>query len=100
MEIILNFLVDNYLWFLIISLILIFALIGYIVDTHEKKAPKLHFSDNANLHEKETDASLQEISMDVEQVSEINNETEEFLDFNVPTNDQANELENNENELL
>ena len=46
METILEFLVNNYLWFLIISLILIFALIGYIVDTHEKKSPKLHFEKN------------------------------------------------------
>ena len=33
MNVILNFFVNNYIWFLIISLILIFALIGYFVDT-------------------------------------------------------------------
>ena len=32
-----DFLVNNYFWFLIISLILIFALIGYFVDVNEKK---------------------------------------------------------------
>lgn len=32
MELILDFLVRNYLWFLIITLILLFALIGYLVD--------------------------------------------------------------------
>ncbi len=32
MNVILNFFVNNYLWFLIICLILIFALIGYFVD--------------------------------------------------------------------
>lgn len=36
-----DFLVNNYLWFLVISLILIFALIGYLVDTSmNKKTPK------------------------------------------------------------
>ncbi len=33
METIISFLADNYIWFLIITLILVFALIGYLVDT-------------------------------------------------------------------
>ncbi len=33
MSVILNFFVSNYVWFLVISFILIFALIGYFVDT-------------------------------------------------------------------
>lgn len=37
MQTFIDFLVNNYLWFIIISLILIFALIGYLVDTNEKK---------------------------------------------------------------
>lgn len=32
METIITFLAENYLWFLIITLILVFALIGYLVD--------------------------------------------------------------------
>jgi len=32
-----DFLVNNYLWFLVISLILTFALIGYFVDQEEQK---------------------------------------------------------------
>lgn len=36
MNALIDFLVNNYLWFIIISLILIFALIGYLVDTSEK----------------------------------------------------------------
>ena len=35
-----NFLANNYIWFLIISLILIFALIGYLVDLKEAKTGK------------------------------------------------------------
>lgn len=37
MQVFVDFLVNNYLWFLVISLILVFALIGYLVDTNEKK---------------------------------------------------------------
>jgi len=64
MEIILNFLVDNYLWFLIISLILVFGLIGYIVDTHEKKTPKLHFGDDEEVNNDtiEEDKSLADLT--------------------------------------
>lgn len=32
---ILNFLANNYVWFIVISLILLFALIGYLVDTKQ-----------------------------------------------------------------
>lgn len=32
MEVILEFLVNNYIWFIVISLILLFSLIGYLVD--------------------------------------------------------------------
>lgn len=35
-----NFLANNYVWFLIVSLILIFALIGYLVDIKEMKNGK------------------------------------------------------------
>lgn len=37
MQAFIDFLVNNYFWFLVISLILVFALIGYLVDTNEKK---------------------------------------------------------------
>lgn len=36
MQAFIDFLVNNYLWFLIITIILIFALIGYLVDTSEQ----------------------------------------------------------------
>ena len=32
-----DFLANNYLWFLVVTLILIFALIGYFVDQNEQK---------------------------------------------------------------
>ncbi len=40
MDILIEFLLDNYIWFLVISLILVFALIGYLVDTGVNKNKK------------------------------------------------------------
>jgi len=37
MDFIVDFLVNNYMWFLVITIILIFALIGYVVDSREEK---------------------------------------------------------------
>ena len=44
MNVLIDFLLNNYVWFLVISLILIFALIGYLVDAntpHEKEKNKV-----------------------------------------------------------
>ena len=40
MEIFTDFLVNNYMWFLVITIVLVFSLIGYIVDTRENKEVK------------------------------------------------------------
>ncbi len=40
MDTFINFLLNNYIWFLVISLILIFALIGYLVDVNTPKYKK------------------------------------------------------------
>lgn len=40
MESVINFLLNNYIWFLVICLILIFALIGYLVDNTNKDAKR------------------------------------------------------------
>lgn len=40
MDTLINFLLNNYIWFLVISLILIFALIGYLVDANTPKENK------------------------------------------------------------
>ncbi len=37
MDTLIEFLLNNYIWFLVISLILIFALIGYLVDANSNK---------------------------------------------------------------
>lgn len=37
MEVFIDFLVNNYMWFLVITIFLIFSLIGYIVESREQK---------------------------------------------------------------
>ncbi len=37
MEALTDFLANNYFWFLIVSLFLVFALVGYLVDQNEQK---------------------------------------------------------------
>lgn len=37
MDTLVEFLLNNYIWFLVISLILIFALIGYLVDNNTNR---------------------------------------------------------------
>lgn len=44
-----DFLVNNYLWFIIIALILVFALIGYLVDTSEKKTKEENMDGDLSL---------------------------------------------------
>lgn len=70
MQIFMDFLVNNYLWFLIISLVLIFALIGYLVDTSEqnkaKKAEGLPDLDNF---------TPENMAMPSEEVLTINSDT-------------------------
>jgi len=104
METILNFLVDNYLWFLIISLILIFGLIGYIVDTHEKKTPKLHFGeeDDLNMETLVTDEtkSLKELIEETETIEEVSEITPVNVVEPEPTIEPINNTEENiQNEL-
>ena len=43
MDTLIDFLLNNYIWFLVISLIFIFASIGYLVDanTNGEKKPKI-----------------------------------------------------------
>ena len=56
MDVLVDFLLNNYIWFLIISLILIFALIGYLVDstTPKIKEEKKEFKNNLRFKGEET----------------------------------------------
>lgn len=47
MQTFIDFLANNYLWFIIIALILVFALIGYLVDTSEKANKKVELESDS-----------------------------------------------------
>lgn len=64
MQTFINFLVNNYLWFLVVTLVLVFALIGYLVDTNEKKED--NFKENRNDLEKLSDVESNKASSQME----------------------------------
>ena len=54
MDILLDFLINNYIWVLIITLILVFALIGYLVDiTNPNKNQNKKITPIAPIHDDE-----------------------------------------------
>ena len=107
-----NFLANNYVWFLIISLILIFALVGYLVDVKEIKTGKkirekkeevkvVDFStvdqskslnqsineDNKNSLNLDEYAKKSEVKEDIPVNNESNNQELETLSFNMDSNE-------------
>ncbi len=79
MQTFIDFLVNNYFWFLIISLILIFALIGYLVDTSERPNKK---EEIAKQEKAEETLMIQEITNMVEPT--MNNNNIEIENSNIP----------------
>ena len=100
MEKLVEFIGDNYAWFLTISIILLFALIGYIYDSKRNKNDLLKKTENEI-----DEMSLQNIQFqegkslnDVVGVSKnINVETKnvELLDEEIINNDYNTNIENN-----
>ena len=107
-----NFLANNYVWFLIISLILIFALVGYLVDVKEIKTGKkirekkeevkvVDFStvdqskplnqsineDNKNSLNLDEYSKKSEVKEDIPVNNESNNQELETLSFNMDSNE-------------
>ena len=58
MQAFIDFLVNNYLWFIIVSIVLIFALIGYLVDTSEKPTQVRKMDDETPVIEGNTEAII------------------------------------------
>lgn len=102
-----NFLANNYVWFLIISLILIFALIGYLVDSKEIKSGKkikkqkeelkvVDFStidQSKSLNQSIKEENKTDLNLDnyVSKTNEVNKTTEENLNTLNDSN-ESNEL--------
>lgn len=73
MQTIIDFLVNNYLWFIIIALILVFALIGYLVDTSEKANKKEIPEEDAKESDIEKLEPIESLNMDMgtEEIEEL-----------------------------
>lgn len=83
-----NFLANNYVWFLIISLILIFALIGYLVDSKEIKSGKKIRKQKEEL--KVVDFSTIDQSKSLNQSIKEENKTDLNLDNYVSKTNEVN----------
>ncbi len=87
-----DFLVNHYLWFLIISIILVFALIGYFVDQNEQKKGVSTIN-----KPKEKEVDLQQLAS-IAQNKSINSAISEAAQKsvpnipNMPMNGQANTI--------
>lgn len=92
MEAFTNFLANNYLWFLIIALLLLFSLIGYFVDQSEQKKGISRF----NKQEEELDLkSLASMAQNKTLNSVLNSST-----INPNSNAQNNVIMDQENNAL
>ncbi len=92
MEAFTNFLANNYLWFLIIALLLLFSLIGYFVDQSEQKKGISRF----NKQEEELDLkSLASMAQNKTLNSVLNSAT-----INPNSNAQNNVIMDQENNVL
>lgn len=85
-----NFLANNYVWFLIISLILIFALIGYLVDSKEIKSGKKIKKQKEEL--KVVDFSTIDQSKSLNQSIKEENKTDLNLDNYVNKTNEVNKI--------
>lgn len=61
MEIFIDFLTNNYFWFLIITIFLIFSLIGYLVESKEQKVMNV----SGGFH-KEVEKSFEQLAMEAQ----------------------------------
>ena len=75
-----DFLANNYLWFLVISLILLFALIGYFVDQSEQKKGVSMFQnrqeEEKDIHELAAMAGKKTLNTAVKDASKMRTEVE------------------------
>lgn len=63
---VIDFLANNYLWFIIIALILIFALIGYLVDTSERASQSSNLEEQMLEENKDTASMENSVSLNMD----------------------------------
>lgn len=87
-----NFLANNYVWFLIISLILVFALIGYLVDLKEIKSGKVKKT-------KDTEMKIVDFSK-VDKNMSLNDSIKEESNGNLNLDDYVKQNESKNDEFV
>lgn len=100
MEKIVDFIGDNYAWFLTITIILLFALIGYIVDTKRNKNDLLKKTENEIEELNLEQIKVQEgksLSEAVNTSKNINHETKaiELTDTEILNEEKLGDINNN-----
>ncbi len=80
-----DFLANNYLWFLVITIVLIFALIGYLVDTREQKKNSSFQADSKELEQKLEDLAAAAVS---------NKSIQDYVSTNASQNNVMNRASN------
>lgn len=95
MDSVMNFLADNYIWFFVASGVLLFALIGFIIDSKKKK--KNEFK-GESIEENKTEVPTEVVSeITSEQVNSLNNvETVSSIEPEPSINEAENTLEIND----
>ncbi len=97
MQTFIDFLANNYFWFLIISLILIFALIGYLVDTSEK-GTKIKRSDSLENQEWTQTTTNSSANSQEPMASQIENPNPPLIE--TPINVTSQPIEDNTNVIF
>lgn len=99
MQTFIDFLVNNYLWFIIIALILVFALIGYLVDTSEKAKAQEEL-ESEDLKEVSVEEPIKEaepiesLNMDMgEGIQELEKEAIPIPNLDVPTQNDSEQVQ-------
>lgn len=95
MNMVIDFLANNYMWFLVTTIILIFALIGYIVEAREQKNASVFGVASAQMEQnfERLAASAQNRTLsDAMQSSIPNNQV--YMNGQVPNNMTQNQAQN------
>lgn len=98
MEYFTDFLVSNYLWFLVTSIVLVFALIGYLVDQNEQKKGL----SSINNKPKEKEVNLADLAV-VAQNKSLNNAVSDVMKNSMPqlnSNVSSSQMPNYQNNVI
>lgn len=89
MEIFIEFLTKNYIWFLVVSIVLLFSLIGFLVETSKNPKPK-----------DETENKEKTIKEKKKKEKKSKDKKEAILEDNTPTIEELIKVQENKEQKL